>query len=205
MVRATAGFVAANSSVAKRAEAYIYRQAARRAGTEWLGGVGNVFALAALAVCVGMNIALLDGTARGVVPTAPLLLLLHPHVPPLTTLHSGNRYAPVGTAIALVLGGAATGEVASRAIAAGILGIDAIRGAVLLLCAFPSLLLCCRFLWSGRPSPPMLVYSALPLNTVPLFLSHARPLYDLGGAGLLAGALDVWLARRVRHAGNKFV
>ena len=45
----------------------------------------------------------------------------------------------------------------------------------------------------------------LPLNLVPLLLSHARPLYDLGGAGLVAGVLHVVLARQLHQQGLKYV
>jgi hypothetical protein len=61
------------------------------AGVEWLGGVGNVCALCAFAVGLWLHVSQLDGTARGAVPLAPLLLLLHPHTPPLRALNPTNR------------------------------------------------------------------------------------------------------------------
>ena len=57
----------------------------------------------------------------------------------------------------------------------------------------------------SRPAPSTLLWCLLPLNLVPLLLSHARPLYDLGGAGFAAASLHVWLARRARDAGQKYV
>ena len=193
------------SSVALRAEAYEHRQAARRAGLEWLGGVGNVCALAALALCLGINLALLEGSARGVVPTAPLLLLLHPHTPPASALNASNRYAPVGSAIVIALAVAAVLEVAERFRDHGV-SVIALRGAVLVACTAPSLLLCTKFMWDRKQaSSATLTWCLTPLNLVPMLLSHSRQLYDLGGAGLVAGIVHVAMARHARKVDAKYV
>ena len=191
------------SSVALRAEAYEQRQAAKRAGLEWVGGVGNVCSIAALCVCLYMHVELLEGTARGVLPTAPLLLLLHPHTPPFRSLATANRYAPVGSAIAAAMVIAGLLELNSRAHDLGFLSVGVMRGLLLLCCSLPSLILCCKFMWDFRQTPPIVLYCSTPLTSVPLLLSHARPIYDLAGLSLLAAILHLVMARSVRKAGNK--
>ena len=83
---------------------------------------------------------------------------------------------------------------------AGLLHLGALA-----LCAAPSLLLCTKFLWDWKQLPDLLLWCLLPLNLVPLLLSHARPLYDLGAAGLVAAVVHLVLARRVRRFGQKYV
>lgn len=192
------------SSVALRVRAYEHHAALKRAGLGWMGRVGNLCALASVGTCLGMHLLLLEGTVRAIVPLAPLLLLLHPHTPPFTSLHSANRYAPVCGAIAAVLAAAALFEVSGRARATG-LSTTTLRGGALALCALPSLLLCCRFLWGLRQCPAALIWGAWPLNAVPLLLSHSRPIYDLGGAGVLAGALHLWMARQAKRASLDYI
>ena len=194
----------ARSSVALRAEAYEQRQSRRRAGLEWVGGVGNVCACSSAAFCIWINHTLLGGTSRAIVPISPLLLLLHPHTPPFTLLHTANRYAPIVSAIACVLTGAALAQVGERITDAGI-GFAALRGFALILCTIPALVLCCRFLWDGRQINTTLMWCAAPLPSVPMLLSHDRPIYDLGLAGLLAAGLHFGLARRARRVGLKYL
>ena len=193
------------SSVTLRAEAYEQRQASKRAGLLWLGGVGNVCTTAALGLSLLINIQILDGSARGVVPISPLLLLLHPYASPFRTLSASNRYAPVVSAVAMVVSIAALVEVGSRVHVSGILSMRAVRGMLLVCCALPSLFLCCRFLWDLRQVSDLLVYCVAPLTTLPLLLSHERPIYDLGGLSLAAALLHLLMARRVRKASNKYI
>jgi hypothetical protein len=61
------------------------------------------------------------------------------------------------------------------------------RGVLLAGCSVPSLTLGCRFLWGGRQRPGLLVPCCIPINSVPLLLSHARPISDLGLLGALVG------------------
>ena len=199
---ATEAATVGRPSYALRAEAYEMRQAKRRAGLGWLSGVGNVCACAALALCLGINVWVLEGTARAVLPTAPLLLLLHPYTPPFTALTTTNRYAPVASAIAAVFVASAAFESYGRW-HDGRPTLHAMRSLALLLCAAPSLALCCKRLWDRRAIPDEVVWCAMPLNALPL-LSHARPIYDLGGAGLVFGLVHVLLARQIRRAGAKY-
>ena len=193
------------SSVALRAEAYERHQAAKRQGLEWLSGVGNTCTMAALVVCMLIHAKLLEGTARGVVAVAPLLLLLHPHTLPFRSLSSANRYAPVASAIALVLACAALAEVAARAGELGVASVPVARGLLLVGCSVPSLVLSCKFLWDFRLLSSIAFYATAPLPTVPLALSHARPIYDLGAAALALAATQWFVARSVRRAGAKGV
>jgi len=43
------------------------------------------------------------------------------------------------------------------------------------------------------------------LNSVPLLLSHARPISDLGLLGALAGGLHLIMARDAKQDGLKFI
>jgi len=190
------------SSVTSRVAAYERRTAARRAGLPWLGPLGNGCALAALLLCQWLNLEALEGTARGVLGAAPLLLLLHPHVLPCTALNRSNRYAPLATAVAASLLCAAAAELVRRAEADA---VGAARGLLLVGCALPSLLACLLFLWTRRQQPALWLWCALPLNSVPLLLSHHRPMYDLGAAGMLAGVVHLALARRARREGLKYI
>jgi len=119
-------------------------------------------------------------------------------------LNSSNRYAPVVTAIIFALALAAFAEVVRRAQSNGLTSRGALRGGALIMCALPSLLVGIKFVWDWKRVPTQILWSLLPLNLVPSLLSHSRPLYDLGGAGLVMAIGHLILARRVRRAGDKF-
>ena len=72
-------------------------------------------------------------------------------------------------------------------------------------CSVPSLVLCCKFLWDFRQQPTIAFYSTAPLPTVPLVLSHSRPVYDLGALALALAAAHWFVARSVRRAGAKSI
>ena len=197
-----------SSSVGLRLEVHERRQASRRAGIEWLGGVGNACTLATYALCAGIHVILLEGTARGALALCPLMLLLQPHTLPFPSLNTANRYAPVATAAAVTLVSASLVHVAQRATQTDPTAqvfVPVVRGLALAACTAPSLLLCCRFLWTWRQTPPIFSWCALPLNTVPLLLSHERLLYDLGAAGVLASLAHIYIGHCVRLDGIKYV
>jgi hypothetical protein len=133
---------------------------------------------------------------------APLMLLLHPYSPPFERLHAANRYAPVVSAATLALGAAAAAEIVRRVWQSMPMHVVA-RGVLLAGCSVPSLTLGCRFLWGGRQRPGLLVPCCIPINSVPLLLSHARPISDLGLLGALVGAMHVAAARHARLEGLK--
>ena len=193
---------AVSTGVGLRAEALMRQQLARRAGLEWLASVGNLCTLAAFALLLALHIVVFDGTARGALPLAPLMLLLHPFTPPFERLHAANRYAPVVSAATLALGAAAAAEIVRRVWQAKPMHVVA-RGMLLAGCSVPSLALGCRFLWGGRQRPGLLVPCCIPINSVPLLLSHARPISDLGLLGALVGAIHVAAARHARREGLK--
>ena len=172
------------------------------AAPEWAAPAATALALSSLALALGAAAALYGATARAIVPTAPLLLLLPARAPPFASLDEGNRYAPVGTAIALGLGGAAALEVFSRLGGGG----GALRAAALVACTLPSLVGGCVFLWTRRRTSVLLALGAAPPSLIPLLLSHSRPLSDLGAAGLAAGlAHVVWLLAGRARATHKYV
>jgi len=193
---------AASTGVGLRAEAFARQQLARRAGLDWLASVGNLCTLAAFVLLLALHVVVFDGTARGALPLAPLMLLLHPYSPPFERLHAANRYAPVVSAATLALGAAAAAEIVRRVWQAMPMHVVA-RGVLLAGCSVPSLTLGCRFLWGGRQRPGLLVPCCIPINSVPLLLSHARPISDLGLLGALVGAMHVAAARHARLEGLK--
>jgi hypothetical protein len=193
---------AASTGVGLRAEAFARQQLARRAGLDWLASVGNLCTLAAFVLLLVLHVVVFDGTARGALPLAPLMLLLHPYTPPFERLHAANRYAPVVSAATLALSAAAAAEIVRRVWQAMPMHVVA-RGMLLASCSVPSLALGCRFLWGGRQRPGLLVPCCIPINSVPLLLSHARPISDLGLLGALVGAMHVAAARHARLEGLK--
>jgi MYXO-CTERM domain-containing protein len=96
-------------------------------------------------------------------------------------------------------------EVGARVAAHGPFSGNAVRGGALALCAAPSLLVGGHFLWTRALVSERTLLALMPLNLVPLLLSHSRPLSDFGGAGLAAAALAAALARRQRSEGHKYV
>ena len=224
----------ASASATLRAEADARRLAAQRGGIQWLPAVGNACVLAAYLLMLTINGYVLGGSARGGLPVAPLLLLLHPYTPPTWALNPSNRYAPVVSAALSTLAGAALFEVGRRVLKGG-LTLSVLRAVALTSCAAPSLVLFTAFLWTWRqqsslvlwcrpppnaapvlshaPPPPLTTPRTpspsprclLPLNTVPLLLSHARPLYDLGAAGLLAAAAHLLLAGQLRAESQRYL
>ena len=224
----------ASASATLRAEADARRLAAQRGGIQWLPAVGNACVLAAYLLMLTINGYVLGGSARGGLPVAPLLLLHHPYTPPTWALNPSNRYAPVVSAALSTLAGAALFEVGRRVLKGG-LTLSVLRAVALTSCAAPSLVLFTAFLWTWRqqsslvlwcrpppnaapvlshaPPPPLTTPRTpspsprclLPLNTVPLLLSHARPLYDLGAAGLLAAAAHLLLAGQLRAESQRYL
>ena len=192
------------SGLAIRAQAFEHRRAIRSACISWVGGVGNACTCAAYTLVVYIIASVLDGTARAALPLSSLLLLLHPHTPPCRALNETNRYAPVASAAAANLIGAAALNVWVR-VGRGLGYLKTLRIISFVGCATPSLLLCCHFLWTGRQGWTLPAQCSLPLTLVPMLIAHARPLSDLGAAGCLAGCCHLYLARRVRLAGLKTV
>ena len=173
---------------------------AEYADATWTGPVANVSAVAALLLLHALNIVYLDGTSRGAVAMSPILLLLQPRAPPFAGLNEMNRHAPIAAAISVALSAAALADVASRAA----VSLPAVlRGVLLLACALPSQMLCCRFLWLRRRGSQSTAWCMLPLNLLPLLLASSFELRDAGAAGLLAGIVHAMLSRRAHTAGLK--
>ena len=184
------------SPVSLRMQGNKQQQAVRRAGIEWLGGVGNACTLASFTLLVAINMHVLDGTSRGALPLVPLLLLLHPYSLPCRSLNASNRHAPVASAAAAVLTGGAALEELSRLLQEQPLPVVA-RGLALASCPLPSLIICCKFLWDWKQQSRLLIWCALPLNLMPLLLSHAQRFSDLGAAGCLASGTHILFERHM--------
>ena len=93
----------------------------------------------------------------------------------------------------------------TRAAELGVASMAFARGLALVGCSVPSLVLSCKFLWDFRQQPTIAFYSTAPLPTVPLVLSHSRPVYDLGALALALAAVHWFVARSVRRAGAKSI
>jgi len=196
------GSAVATSKLAAEARVHQESLVVQRAGCAWMGPLGNVCTIAALVLVQVINFSCLGGTARGVVPTAPLLLLLHPHVAPFSRLSDSGRYAPVAFAVSLFFFVAACSEVGARS---RLGALSLLSGVFFLICALPSQLLCLVYLWDRRRTPSLLRWCVLPLNALPLLLASSRDLRDPGLLGLGSGVLHIAMTRRVQVAGLRYI
>ena len=174
-----------------------HRHAWRRARLGWLTSVGTLCTITSLAILIAINHAS-GGGARSVVPMTALLLLLPPRgpSPPFA------RYVPVVLAALAVVVTAAAIELIERLVANG-LGRVAIRGIALAACALPAIVLAAKFSLDRREAPTPLLWCVFLVALVPCLLAHSRPLYDLGGAAIVAGIAHLYLAQRLHAEGLK--
>ena len=80
-----------------------------------------------------------------------------------------------------------------------------LRGALLLACALPSQVVCCRYLWRRKRCSELLAGCLLPLNLLPLLLAAGMEVRDAGGAGLVAGLAHIALLRQARLEGLRVI
>lgn len=181
---------------------------AELAATAWLGPMGNVCSAYAALISHWTNVSILGGTARGSLFAASGLLLLQPREWPLRRMHNASRFSPPLAFVALALSVDASAALLSRA------PWGALRGAALVACALPSLLVGLHYFWAsseGRMASSgwsftelQLLLILLPPNLLPILLASSPEIRDMGIAGVsftLVQLLDTHAAHFKAAAG----
>ena len=172
----------------------------RRRRSEWAAPAATALALSSLALALGAAAALAQRPrARSCRRRSCCCCCRHARRP--SSLDEGNRYAPVGTAIAL--GSAAPRRSRCSAALAAAAARCVRRRSSRARCRRSS----AAASSCGRAAAPRsYALGAAPPNLIPLLLSHSRPLSDLGAAGGAAGlAHVVWLLAGRASSRHKYV
>ncbi|KAL1496776.1 hypothetical protein AB1Y20_014365 [Prymnesium parvum] len=172
------------------------------AHARWMAAVGNLTCVLSFALCLALHVTLMDGSVRGVLPTSLLLLLLNPHEG--GALSHANRYGPVVTAVVLAYAATTLHQLGAHVLAKPAL-LRTLRGVVFFVCPLPSQMLACQFSWDGRYRSAMLLWCCLPLNLVPVILSHSHRFREAGFVGIAAGVLHLIISTRKNTQGLKVI